>query len=161
MAFIERSDFVNKFEIHTAGLNDEKLTAYIDRYEQNYLVSLLGVELYELFIADLENPIYETLIDPILFQDNCGQIYNSKGIDDMLLGFVYFEFERDMKVQQTINSSVKIKSNVSERTHNSNEVMRTRYNESIDSYIAIQGYIKDNLSVYPTFKGVDKGYIYF
>jgi hypothetical protein len=160
MAIVERADFVNKFEIHTMGANNTKLQSYIDRYEVDYLVDLFGVELYNLFIDDIENVIYAKLLDPILFQTNCGKIYNSKGIKDMLLGFIYFEYQRDSRVQQTINSAVKIKSNVSERADVLSMNLYGRFNESIETFKAIQEYLQENSTDYPTFMGVDRGYIY-
>ncbi len=159
-SILDRADFVNKFEIHTMGANDTKLQAYIDMYEVDYLVDLFGVELYELFIANPNDVIYSRLLDPILFQTNCGKIYNSKGIKDMLLGFVFFEFQRDSRVQQTINSAVKIKSNVSERADVLSMNLYGRFNESIETYKAIQEYLQENSTDYPTFMGVDRGYIY-
>jgi hypothetical protein len=160
MAIVERADFVNKFEIHTMGANNTKLQSYIDRYEVDYLVDLFGVELYNLFIDDIENVIYAKLLDPILFQTNCGKIYNSKGIKDMLLGFIYFEYQRDSRVQQTINSAVKIKSNVSERADVLSMNLYGRFNESIETFKAIQEYLQENSNDYPAFMGVDRGYIY-
>lgn len=158
MAIIDRAEFVNKFELHTKFTTDTKLASYIDRYEVNYLVELLGVELYNLFIADIENPIYDILLTEILFQDGC-EIYNSKGIKDMLLGFIYFEFQRDAGKVETINSSVKIKSNVSDRASFGIRNLQSWYNESVATYKAIQAYLKLHSDVYPTFKGVDTSYI--
>jgi hypothetical protein len=160
MAIVERADFVNKFEIHTMGSNDAKLQAYIDRYEVDYLVDLFGVELYNLFIDNIEDVIYAKLLDPILFQTNCGKIYNSKGIKDMLLGFIYFEYQRDSRVQQTINSAVKIKSNVSDRADILSMNLYGRFNESVETFKAIQEYLQENSTDYPAFMGVDRNYIY-
>lgn len=162
MAYITVEDFVNKFEIHTIGIDDEKLTAYIDRYEAIYLIEMLGKELYDLFIAGVTagTPIYITLYNPFVEQINCGEILNSRGVEDMLLGFTYFEYQRDAKVQQTSIGTVKMKSENSERAGNLNTNIFGRYNESIDTYKAIQQYILENISTYPTFRGIEKGYSY-
>lgn len=155
---IDRADFVNKFEIHTKYTNDNKLNSYCERYEVNYLVDLFGVELYNLFIAEIELPIYDILLNEILFQDG-SEIYNSKGIKSMLLGFIYFEYQRDGAKQETVNSSVKIKSNVSEMASFGIRNLQSWYNESVETYKAIQAYLKLNSDVYPTYAGVDTAYI--
>ena len=162
MAYITVADFVNKFEIHTIDIDDAKLTAYIDRYEMIYLVEMLGKELYDLFIQGVidEEAIYETLYNPFVEQLSCGEILNSRGVEDMLLGFIYFEFQRDAKVQQTNIGTVKMKSENSERAGNLNTNIFGRYNESVDTFKAIQQYILENDSVYPTFRGIEKGYSY-
>ena len=160
MAFVVIGDFTGKFEIHTQGTTSVKLADYIDRYEESYLLDLLGVELYDLFMVDPEIAPYSTLVAPLKFQNSFGEIFNSKGIVDMLLGFIYFEFQRDMKVQQTVNSAVKIKSNVSDRAGILDMNLYGRYNESIETFKAIQQYIITNPTDYETFQGVERGYIY-
>ena len=50
MAILQASEFANKFEIHTNGVNLLKLTSYIERYEESYIIDMLGVELGELFL---------------------------------------------------------------------------------------------------------------
>lgn len=162
MAYITTTDFINKFEIHTIDIDDAKLTSYIDRYEMIYLIEMLGKELYDLFTQGVidEEVIYETLFNPFVVQLNTGEILNSRGVVDMLLGFIYFEYQRDAKVQQTPIGTVKMKSENSERAGNQNTNIFGRYNESIDTYHAIQKYILDNESTYSTFKGIEKGYSY-
>lgn len=163
MAILQASDFANKFEIHTNGVNLLKLTSYIERYEESYIIDMLGVELGELFLADLEEPlpypIYTFLYEPFNYQNDY-EILKSRGVVDMLLGFIYFEYLRDMKVQQTINIPVKVKGQNSDRANTLNMGLFERYNDSIVTYQAIQKYICENTEDYPTFKGVEKGYSY-
>jgi hypothetical protein len=159
MAFVEIGDFTGKFEIHTQGTTAIKLADYITRYEESYLVDMLGVELYDLLMVDPEIAPYSTIVEPLKFQENC-EIYISRGFKDMLLGFIYFEFQRDMKVQQTVNSAVKIKSNVSDRAGILDMNLYGRFNESMETYKAIQQYVINNSADFPTFQGVERGYIY-
>ena len=163
MAILQASDFANKFEIHTNGVNLLKVTSYIERYEESYIIDMLGVELGELFLADLEeptpDPIYTFLYEPFNYQNDY-EILKSRGLVDMLLGFIYFEYLRDMKVQQTINIPVKVKGQNSDRANTLNMGLFERYNDSIVTYQAIQKYICENTEDYPTFKGVEKVYSY-
>ena len=99
--FVTSSEFNNKFELSVGMYSDDKIQAYIDRYEESYLVQLLGVELYNLFIADLDvsnvpqasrfvkifNPFNEQVAFSLMM---------SKGIKDMLMGFIYFEYLKDL-----------------------------------------------------------------
>lgn len=164
MAFVSDGDFVGKFSLTTNGYETTDLNIYIERYEKKYLVELFGLELYELWFASVElplpEPIYTKLKDAFFDQLECGEILESKGIQDMLLGFIYFHWLRDSKVTQTINGGVKVQSELSERGGNQNSNLFGRYNESIDTYKAIQRYILENDDIYPTFKGVEKNYAY-
>lgn len=160
---ITAGDFGNKFEIHTNGVNLGKLASYIARYQESYLIDMLGVELYDLFIADIDlpspNPIYVKLLEAFNEQSDY-KLLKSRGMQDMLLGFIYFEYLRDMKVQQTINTPVKVKGQNSDRASTLNMGLFERYNESIGTYQAIQQYCMDNSADYPTFRGIEKGYAY-
>lgn len=161
MALVQPGDFTGKFSITLNGYKTTDFATYIERYEPILLAELLGVELYNLFIVDIELPlpdeIYTKLKEPFMEQPNC-EILNSYGIVDMLCGFIYFLWLRDEKVQQTINGGAKLKGENSERSGDSD--LFQRYNESVDTYKAIQSYIMENSDVYPTFKGIEKGYAY-
>jgi hypothetical protein len=162
MSFITLGDFTGKFTIVTNGYKSSDIQEYIDLYEKSYLVNLLGLELYDLFIIGMAlpipDPIYVKIYDALFYQD-C-ELIESKGIKKMLLGFIYFQWCRDEKVQQTINGAIKIKSELSERAGNQNSNIFGRYNDSIETYQNIQKYINLNLDIYPTFKGIEKGFAY-
>lgn len=161
---ITTGDFLNKFQIHTNGYNLAKLTAYIERYADSYIVDMLGVELHGLFIAGYElNPIYAYLYEPFNYQlDECydSKILKSRGVVDMLLGFIYCHYQEDIEVQQTINSPVKIKGQNSERANKFDANFYGRWNESVQTYQAIQQYCLHNPSVYPELKGQVKNMVY-
>lgn len=160
---ITTEDFVNKFEIHTNGYNLAKLTSYIDRYSESYLIDLFGVELYALFIDGYEDEaIYQFLYEPFNYQlDECfnNKILKSRGVFDMLLGFIYCHYQEDIEAQQTINNPVKIKGQNSERANKFDANFYGRWNESVETYQAIQRYCLDKSTVYPTFKGIHKNLV--
>jgi len=155
------ADYVNKFEVTTNGLNTAKLTDYITRYEESYLVDLFGVEFYDVWKPDIDGgtptALNLFLFDAFNYQD--GVILKSRGVKDMLLGFIYFEFLKDMKTQQTISGGVKIKGENSIKAGYTN--VQQRYNESIDTYDAIRDYCIIKPSEYPTFLGIPKSFMIF
>ena len=156
--YITEQDFINKFELTLGDFNTDKFTAYIDRYETITLQNLFGVELFDLWEAGLTatDPIYETLRDPFTEQLECGEILNSRGIKDILLGVVYYFYTADNYTQKTINGSVKPNGENSDNVRLIKANLQSRYNEAMESYRAIQRYICDNKDVYPTYNGVEK-----
>jgi hypothetical protein len=84
----------------------------------------------------------------------------SKGMKDMLLGFIYFEYMKDSITQTTPIGVVK------QSTENSTPIsahtpIYLRYNESVKTYRAIQDYIMQTLGTYPDFRGYMKQYAYW
>lgn len=143
--FLDTEDFINKFELSTGMFVMNKMTAYIERYEKEYLVNLLGVDLYNEFMADLnmglpESPNFVALYDAIN-EDWNHTIITSRGIVDMLTGFVYFEYAKDLINQQTPFGNVNPKSENSQVASTIYNMMYNRYNESVRSYTNIQKYI--------------------
>ncbi len=155
---VTATSFINKFETTQNEFDTAKLTAYIDRYETITLIELFGKELYDLYVIGIAggDPIYEFLRDAFTVQLDCGTILDSNGVDDIILGVVYFYYHRDNYTQQTINGGVK---NAGENSTNVSVFVsniQSRWDEAISSYQAIQGYICENDSVYPTFLGQSK-----
>jgi hypothetical protein len=147
------SQFVGKYKTHVSEFTLQDLVLYIERMEYPILLELFGKELYDLWNGSIL-PEYTALTEPFAFQDNCGKVWQSKGIVDMLTGFIYFEYQRDMFTQQTINGAEK---NVGENSGNASHIMSMlhgRYDEALLTYNSIQAFIKDNLATYPEFKGV-------
>lgn len=157
MAIVTTTDFINKFELTLTDFNTAKLTAYIDRYETITLIELLGKELYDLYVTGIAgaDPIYETLRDPFTVQLSSGLILNSRGIVDMLTGIIYFYYSRDINTQVTENGNVISKGENSDKASAFKSNVQSRWMESIGTYKAIQYYVLDNSSLYPTFEGYE------
>jgi hypothetical protein len=157
---VATSDFIGKFQVTVNEFTVSKLQLYIDRYEENYLRELLGLELYDLYIATPLDPLFVAIESPFVFQSTCdNQIYESQGMKDMLTGFIFFMYTRDLYSSQSIVGTVKQSNENSTIPTNVSALLWQRYNESILSYDAIQQYIRENLTDYPTFKGVEKDVI--
>ncbi len=158
MAIVSVEDFTGKFRVVLNGYKEEDFAEYIDRYEAIYLVKTLGKELYNLFIADLaevaHDPIYTKINEPFIEQSECGKILDSKGVKDLILGFIYFHWQTDSAVQQTIIGGKRQKGELSNDPQNNKGSIWDRWNEAVQTARAIQEYCNENLDVYPTFKGI-------
>ena len=158
MSYVTEADFINKFSLSKNDFDAGKLQVYIDRYETITLVELFGKELFDLWVTGIgaSDPIYETLRDPFTVQLDNGLILDSRGVNDVLLGVIYYHYRVDMATQITITGSVKPDSETSSNVNLLQANLQSRYNEAISTYCAIQGYICENDTVYPTFLGVQK-----
>jgi hypothetical protein len=151
------TDFTGKFAI--AKNNFSELEAYISRYERTYITDLLGADLATLFIADLSSRVPQTDIYLSIFnafrmdEETC--IVQSWGMKDMLLGFIWWEYMRDLPLRSTDSGIV---SNVTENSVvvSAEDMMNQKYNEAVKSYKAIQWYIDENSESYPDFNGYSK-----
>jgi hypothetical protein len=155
---ISVQDFVGKYELHKGMFVQSKLQNYIDIYVPRYLKQLLGVDFYNQFVSDLLNdvpqsPNFLDIFNPIsedlgysFYTEYGMQVSNSMilsdGMIEMLKGFIYFEYAKDLYNQMTPYGNVKPVSENSEIVSTGFSLMYTRYNEAINSYRAIQRYIR-------------------
>ena len=145
--FLTPSDFTGKYELHTGMYDSAKLQSYIDKYEVRYLRELLGVTLYTEFISDLDNqfvpksPNFLQLYNPFAVDVNMFQMLESDGMLEMLKGFIYFEYSKDLMMQQTTYGGVQQTAENSKVLNTLQSLIYNRYNEGIRTYRAIQNYI--------------------
>ena len=162
--FLEPSDFIDKYALSTGMYSTSKLTAYILKYEKQYLVQLFGASLYNEFVADLNglNPnvplspsftkVFQPFTEDVSGFSGSGVLYTntfnlgngilmSEGILEMLKGFIYFEFSRDLMNQQTPYGNVKQMAKNSIVVDSPHSLMWERYNEGQKTYQTIQQYI--------------------
>ena len=165
MAILQETDFDNgRFELPTNTFQETSLTDYIDRVEAYYLPRLFGVELYDLFIADLSVGTPQTPSDPRFTQvfnafndqtDDC--LTQSEGMIVMLKGFVYYLYVRDRVTRVTTDG---IKVTTGENADNVTGIghdLNSRYNEAIETYKVIQNYMLNvDDATYPEFEGVNE-----
>jgi len=85
----------------------------------------------------------------------------SEGMITMLKGFIYFEYQRFQAVKASPVGSVENSNENSKVLTGYKAANIQRYNKAIESYKAIQTYIRQNLSDYPTFNGVSKDIIIY
>jgi hypothetical protein len=152
--FLTHIDFVGKYELHTGMYDQSKLQDYIDRYEKRYLIELLGADLYSDFSGDIDpvskeplSPNFIQIFQPFQVNVDFNRLLISEGIIDMLKGFIYFEYAKDLMNQMTPFGNVQQKSENSKLTTTLNSMMYARYNEAVKTYKAIQEFILQNTTL--------------
>lgn len=151
-------DFTGKYQVSHGMYDQAKLQDYINRYEPRYLKELFGVTLYNDFQSDLSSNVPQSPNFLILFNalsedmgynfyyfngiyEGVNQI-DSEGIKEMLKGFIYFEYVKDLSNQITPIGLTKPENENSTVANTLFSMMYTRYNEAIRSYNSIRDYIK-------------------
>ena len=145
--FLTPNDFTGKYEISTGMYDTPKLQSYIDRYEATYLRHLFGVSMYNDLLSDLDvnnvpqSPNYEKLFLPFAEDVTLYAQLESLGVLDMLKGFIYFEYYKDLVNLATPYGGVKPSAENSTIVGTTSSTMYTRYNEAVKTYRAIRDYI--------------------
>lgn len=154
------SDFSKgRFELHSGKYTQDEINDYIDTYERKYLVRLLGADLYNLFKADLVDGVpvaqnFVKLFEPFEYDLHCSSdTIISDGLIEMLKGLIYWQYLKDKMNQVTTAGVVKPQGENSTPGDAMNSIYSNRYNQAVNTYKAIQRYIIDNCSEYPTFNG--------
>lgn len=138
---ISVTDFTGKWAI--AQNSYTKLQPYIVRYEYLRLVELMGKELADEFIADPDNTIWVDF-KSIGF-----------GLTSLLIGFVYFEYVRDLPYTVT-NKNVIYTLEENGGNVISAFALRQRYNECVSDYREMQKYLD---KTFPDFDGKPKKFM--
>lgn len=157
---VKTTDFVGKYSISQNSFNTTDLQAFIDKYEKVYLRDLLGLTLGDLLYTDIASVTFLppvtarfTVIFNAIAQEINGCDVISNGIKEMLLGFIYWEFVKTQSVHNTITGNMIAENEVSSQANWNLTEIYNNYNESIDSYRAIQIYINENSVTYPEYNG--------
>lgn len=172
------------YTISQDRFTEADLQKFIDTWEPYYLVRMFGVDLYELFKADLNAGVPQTarftkVFNPFAVQSESSFFYNtypldygylpqivgqnciheSFGIKDMLAGFIFFEFMRDLAMKATPVGHRKPSQEVSDSPGVGRSMIRIEdtYNRAIGSFQAIQWFMKygDESGNYPEYKGIN------
>jgi len=154
MALTITSDYKGQYKIPSNCYTE--LATYIAKYESIYLLDLLGAELYNLFIADLDGSTPQVPQDARFLAlynafniDESVCIVSSEGIKKMLIQFIYFEYMRDSSFTQTVSGVTNVSSSVATLEPYKGWNLEQAFNEGVGNYNAIQWYICDNSTVYP------------
>lgn len=151
--FITPQMFVGKYKLNTGMYSTTDIQAYIDKYEQMYLVQLMGADLYNEFLSDLNNsvspvvpysPNFLKIFNSFYENVSIFQLLYSEGLINMLLGFIYFEYTKDLLTTITIAGEVSQNAENSAKVSALSSGMWDRYNLSVKTYNTIQNYIRLN-----------------
>jgi len=140
------SDYIGSYEISKNEFTTDKFNESIANVEESMLFKLLGVELKVLNLASPANPLYTKIRDPFVYQEDCGVFLESTGIKEMMKGFVYFEYCKDLTNQMTVNGNVRPTGENSGDVSTLYSMMYARYNEAVKTFRAIQTHIVNNFN---------------
>jgi len=154
MALVLNTDFVGEYAVSQSCY--DSLGTYITKYEKDFLVSLLGAELYLLFIADLDMAIpqapqtarFINLYNSFDIDTN-GCVKSSEGLRKAIVQYIYFHYIRDANFSPTNSGVMRTVSEVSSVLPYNGFNLIQSYNQSIANYHSVQWYIVDNLPTYP------------
>lgn len=155
---INKSDFTGEYSLVKS--NSDDINLFIEKYEKEILMQLLGSDLLVLFQADLvahvpQDPIYLNIYNAFVKELN-GYCVESKGMKDMCLAYVYFFYSRKHPKKPSMNGPVE---NLTENSIKADlTFLIPVYNRAIKTFKNIRYYIKYNEYIYPTFSGIAKDY---
>jgi hypothetical protein len=159
MSILNDEDFKNgRYRITVDPEQETDLDDTIETVENDILPQLFGVELYDLFIADLvagvpQSVRFVTIFDAFNDQTN-GCITQSQGMKVMLKGYTYYDYVRDINGSVTPNGT---KKKISENSTDMNGIqydLTSRYNDGVRNYKAIQHYMNTiDPDTYPEYDG--------
>ena len=161
---ISASDFTGENKIATDVFTDAELDAFITIYEAKLLYELLGIELYDLFIADLvagvpQTAKYVTIYEAFVKEID-DEMFMSDGMKVMLVKWVFFHYVRTQSQTNTIQGNTQAEGTINMPSAMSYTSLCIDYNKMISTFNAIQIYIESVKDAdYPTFKGVYKNYM--
>jgi len=165
MSILKVDDFgTGKYYIPVNPKQETNLQTYIDEVESTQLVQLFGVELYDLFIADLDaNDVPQTarftkIFDPFKDQtDDCLTI--SDGMKEMLKGFVYYNYLRDLVRRATTTGLTEVFPENAKSVSGVWFDLNRRYNEAVETYKVIQNYMVNvDEANYTEYEGINLDY---
>ena len=129
-------------------VDGNRLQLFIERYEQEYLIKLLGCDLTALLLTDLvdgvpQDPEYLEFFNPFCSDsvNSCCShvVYDSKGLKDMLTGFIYYHFVHNSHAMQSQTGLAVPTSQAGEKVSyvNNEADADQRYNEAVQTFNAI------------------------
>lgn len=164
MILVQISDFTGRKELAKSGKTNPVLQDFIDDFEADYICKILGVELGELLIADVQaesgsDPLedrFTALIEPFRIQSTCGKIYKSLGLKDILTSLIYYNYVPDRQVRQS-QSGATTGSSETSTVLSPRAAMRSAeavHNAALDSIEAIQWRCYEHgPDIYPEYDG--------
>ena len=167
--YIQIADFKGQDKIAKDKFTESDLQFYIDKFEIRILQELFGADLYTAFAIDFAidgtkptDVKFTTIWDAFAIDDDCGMA-RSEGIKEMLGLLIYWEYLRDQPIKNNIAGNQINQQANSKQALPSETNMYTNYNQSLESYWAIQWYILTNPDSYDydEYNGQEKKYLSF
>lgn len=154
MALVQPTDLTGKYAITKAFQDGATKINYIaNNVEFKIFNELFGVELYALFASNSADTRFSILIPQLAFTA-CSKPVTTRGIKEMMKGFVYCAFIQEMQGTSTSIGKTTPKIEAGKLANDLNVL--AFYNESVQDFRKIQAYMMLNKDVYPEFNGVYK-----
>lgn len=161
---VQISDFKGAYDISVNQSVTNHLQEIIDTQENEYLTNLMGVDLRDLFVADLVNGVPQEA-DYLKFFNEFEEVYmgkllRSKGLKKTLLGLIFHDFVSRDNYRHTLTGLV---SNANENSEVLNARATYRFSESkrneiVESYNLISRKIKE-LELYDYSDTIEVSYL--
>jgi hypothetical protein len=163
MSIVQLTDFnTGKYKLAVNRFTTADVTTFIEQREREYLIRLLGAELYALFIADLtgtpsepQGARFVAIFDANAWDYDTNEPLISDGIVEMLKGIIFYHYVKDNNAYHTITGLVSNNNENStpETKDKGMQYITQLYSNALETYSAIQRYISENSSTYPEFNG--------
>lgn len=150
---VNRDDFIGKFGISQKKpmLNGTDVVGGLDNFindnEEELLIELFGIEMYNDFKNTPTDPIYNPILNPLAG-------YNGKysqGLKSMLVIFIHYRYQR-LDYVNTVSGQKKTASETSrDYPVSSSLVNLTTYNKAVNSYNVISEYLGNNTNTFSKF----------
>ena len=171
---VQTTDFTGFYKINQTTQTTAVLQSFIDKNEKSIIRRLLGLELGDLFIADVAafTPVtarYLALFNPIAiqisglstfvddyYQYGNGHIYESRGMKEIILGMLYDLYVTDQQHLQSQSGVVRSEVDAAKALGFDNAARQgeTRHNSIIDDYEAVQYFARTEAATYPEYDGL-------
>lgn len=152
--YIPRSDFDDETGI--AGMlqavGEKNLSWYIEKYEREYLIRLLGRDMYKTFISNLNDGSDWLRLRDEIFVTSDGLGYSPAA------NYVYFYSMRDMQTQTSPKGEVRGKQDNATTVSAYDKLVRV-WNDMVDSSREIISFILENKHVFGEPNGTGFDYI--
>lgn len=159
-------DFKTGFHFLARSIDvDPIIQDYIDRYEESFIKRILGVDLGQKFIDDINGDDsdssdmeerFQDLLDPFMEQDRDQRIYESNGFKDILASLVYYQYVADTASKHTLSGVALAQAETAGvfTPENQIEFAERKYNDATRHINAIQWLcVCKSPKVYPEFMG--------
>ena len=158
MSIIDDTYFIGEISLPTDNTNRlNKLQVYINSSQKKYLKSVLGYELYKLFIAELPVPTSQRFIDILEGADFTNETtdlldrwdgLSNIELESMLAYFAYFEYTEGVYIAETSNGTT---SNLFENSDRVVPIPKqvNAYNLGVKHYNKLYDFLKANEDDYP------------
>lgn len=165
MKFITASDFVGEFQVGRSANIDNELNNFIDNHEDELMVNLLGVDLYNVLLNDIggsmpifiTDPLLRFMFEKFMVSNPCGccgsEDLVSNGVVYYLKGIIYFKWMQKTQVRPLISGGLGKQSTSNNETQwDAPSQAYSIYNSSIKTGQAIQKYCLSKRNDYPSFR---------